>query len=167
MVRASDRIDLPHRSHDFRKWAGGLARHWLTERRRSRREGLGSRLARLPLCDSRGDDGIVRQVSISSGVGVHASERWQPILYDAYLHVMRVRAAAVCQNSSICSGRADRESRTPHHQCCAVDAGFDGDPPAQVESGRWEQGLPSMSWARMLWIPTRHRQPPTTARNGT
>lgn len=95
----------------------------------------------LPLCDSRGDDGLVRQVS-SSGVG------WQPTVYDAYHHVMRVRAAAV-------GGLIGRVA--PHRQCCAVDAGFR---PTTRPGGVRKMGARSAfdPWARM---------PITTARNGT
>ena len=84
---------------------------------------------------------FVRQVS-SSGVG------WQPTVYDAYHHVMRVRAAAV-------GGLIGRVA--PHRQCCAVDAGFR---PTTRPGGVRKMGArPAFDpWARM---------PITTARNGT
>jgi hypothetical protein len=99
MVRASDRTNLPHRSHEF---SSGRAGWHGTGLQSDADPGARGWVCGLPPCDSRGDDAV----SISSGVGVYAcaSERWQPTVYDAYQHVMRFRAAAVRENGRFAVG---------------------------------------------------------------
>jgi hypothetical protein len=96
MVRASDRTNLPHRSHEF---SSGRAGWHGTGLQSDADPGARGWVCCLPPCDSRGDDGLVWQVLFRPELECTSAP-----VYDAYQHVMRFRAAAVRENGRFAVG---------------------------------------------------------------